>query len=79
LARRIATGQGARDVELDELRQQLRDSEENAEGLESDLDNLKSEVEDAINKLHALIDDHSPSEDLEDEIYTLANRLESRL
>ncbi|MCY1561905.1 hypothetical protein D9M68_992250 [compost metagenome] len=79
LARRIATGQGARDVELEEVRQELRDSEEYAEGLEGDLDSLRNEVEDAINKLRALIDDRSLSEDLEDEINGVADRLEARL
>ncbi|WP_330114109.1 hypothetical protein SA496_15690 [Pseudomonas sp. JS3066] len=76
LARRIVAGQGAREVELDEVRQQLRDSEEREEELERDLEKLNDRVEDAITKLRALMDDYSVSEDLEDEINRVADSLE---
>ncbi|MGF6695176.1 phage shock protein A [Metapseudomonas resinovorans] len=79
LARRIVAGQGSREVELDEVRQQLRDAEEHEEELERDLEKQSNTVEDAINKLRALMDDFSVSEDLEDEINRVANRLEGSL
>ncbi|MNZ19109.1 hypothetical protein D3C78_361330 [compost metagenome] len=79
LARRSTAGQHSRDAEVEELQSQLRHAEDECDGTERQLNDLSTEVEDAINKLRALIDDHDVSEDLEDEINRVANRLEGSL
>lgn len=79
LARRIVTGKHAREMEMDELRAALRDSEEEHEETGRELSELKGEVESQIVKLRALLDDYSVSDDLEDEINRIANRLEGEL
>ena len=79
LARRIVAGQHSRDAEVEELQSQLRHAEDENDETERQLDRLNSEVEDAINKLRALIEGHDMSEDLVDEINRIANRLEGGL
>lgn len=79
LARRIVSGRHAREAEIEELQGKIRHAEEQNEETERQLENLSSEVEDQIVKLRALIDDYSVSEDLEDEINRIANRLEGSL
>lgn len=79
LARRIVAGQHSREAEVEELQSQLRHAEDENDETERRLDSLSSTVEDAINKLRALIGEHSMSLALEDELYGVANRLEGSL